>query len=309
MSDPKSALAGQRLYIVLLPATFSTLRWCIYSLLEHLPFNLVLVGNGIDRDEAKRLDRLCNGHSRLSFVAAFDVVQAHGIALDYAFKLDQQPWFAFADSDVAALEPLSDWLAQQIASHDVFSSCTIAKNAESLVRRGFGGQATISPSGKAVAASYFSVYRRAPVSQLMARYGISFKRHHPRRLPSAVVEQIDASDITEQNYDTGKLLSLMASYTGLRVGHENHKALLHLGGMSKDFSGGDERRDMRRNHERIQTYFRQVLTNPPDVEVAAPSLDQQWKVRNTVQSGRKLKVLMAHLQQRYASLEAAWASP
>ena len=224
-----------RLHVVFTPGTVSLLKYGLLSFLKYSNLRLRVISNGLEEAELAQVAALCERSKRLTcrrFPTA--KIVPHGTILQSLFQECDEPHFCFMDSDIFALEELDDPLHRAASGCDIFSSCSNARRDPAKQGVGLGGLATISPSGMPVAASFFAIYDTRRTRALMASHGVTFERYlGPEQLPPAVRDRFQEADRAEgQVYDTGKALSLLASYVGYRVEHRHLDELLHLGRMS-----------------------------------------------------------------------------
>lgn len=296
-------------YVIFTPDSVRRLFWCPLSFAAHSSLQLVLVSNGLKGPEAGMLHQLSEvvPHWRILDYPTSRMLP-HGTILQSILDhhhAHNQKQFAFMDSDIVCFQSVDNWLQEQVDKTDVFSSCTIAKNASDQVRVGLGGQATQSPSGEAVAASYFCIYRLKMLLHVQQQYAITLERYNRlRQIPGALQSLIPDEDRAEMPFDTGKLISWCISRDGGQVVHQRHPDLEHLGGMSKDYQGGNQKRPMRRNHAAIQRYLNHVLEAPGDAEL---KLDAQWKKDNVQATAQRLKQLKRQLREQFPQIVEALA--
>ena len=306
-------------HVVFTPGTVDLLKYALLSFLKHSSLRLRAVGNGLEDDEFSRLEAVSTLSERLTPVRFASVAMVpHGTILQALFQESKEPLFGFMDSDIFALDELDRPLEEARRGCQIFSSCSNARRDPNQRGVGLGGLATVSPSGRNVAASFFSIYEAEPTRRLMEEYGVGFERYlTPDDLPESVRSRFATEDLAPgQVYDTGKALSLLASCIGLRVEYQNLPELLHLGRMSiaRPLPNHPDTQPAKRQHSRpggaMRDYFKAILSaadrNEPMPQVSldrgafAKVRDPEAQMERTRRAGQQVYELVRQLKQEFS---------
>ncbi|MFH0946883.1 MAG: hypothetical protein V2A76_16945 [Planctomycetota bacterium] len=306
-----------RLHVVFTPGTVSLLKYGLLSFLKYSNLQLRVISNGLDDAEFGRVASLCERSERLT-VQRFPTrkIVPHGTILQSLFQECDESHFYFMDSDIFALCELDEPLRRASAGCDIFSSCSNARRDPAKKGVGLGGLATVSPSGLPVAASFFAIYDTRRTRALMETHGVTFERYlGPEQLPPSVRDRFQEADRAEgQVYDTGKALSLLASYSGYRVKHEQLEELLHLGRMSIGAPDkGPKAARSKQRHTRpggaMRDYFGEILLSADrgeefpeialDPDAWAGVEDAEAEMERTRAAGRRVHEVVRQLKLEY----------
>lgn len=220
--------------IIFMPDTVPFLCTGVRSLLQNSPYRYRLVSNALQEPELSQLKAFAETDPRLEFYAYPTRLPVdHGTILTLLFHQQSDPYFCFADSDIFARRPFDAWLEDQMRELDALSSCS-ALFWEDMERvPGFSGRCTHSPAGTKLLSSFFAVYRRAAIEEVMQARGITFeKRMSPLHLSEYEREILDQEGWRGQMVDTAKLLNFELGRRGYRTDHQECADLLHIGGVS-----------------------------------------------------------------------------
>lgn len=258
-------------YIIYTPESFSILKLAIESLVYYTNYNYILVGNGISENEFDEIHQFCNTSDQLDCIELpGNVTVPHGTALTHLFSTSESEYFCFMDSDIFAFNDFSKQLEQLIKNHDVVSSCRPIEWLNKTVDRGYRGQCTVSPSGKPVAMTYFSVYKRSKVAPILKKHKISFERYmRKHQIPNEIQSILNPRDQHTWVFNTAKLVNILQSYNSCTFAYQEFEGLIHLGGVSR-FTvhniQGTRKKMNTNNHQAMdrlnsRNYFFHLLTN------------------------------------------------
>ncbi len=181
-----------------------------------------------------------------------DEMGAHGVALDAAYE--QRPdgdYFCFIDPDILARGPFVADFAERLdqGCAGVTSGRGVWRDDDVLPagHPGVAGEYFYAPDGFLFGSPHFAMYRRAPIDDVRARWGIGFKSAGPD-LSDEAKERLVAIKRRFLLYDTGKLMNIFLQDEGNTLCHFEHDALVHIGGLSHylsppDGGGGAEEAD------------------------------------------------------------------
>ena len=224
------------LNVVFVPGTVRYLRYAVLSLLNHTPYDYVVVNNALPPGEAALLERLVEGEPRLRYVdLGVDQPLPHGQALNRMFRASRGSQFAFVDSDVFAVSPFHEELDRLTTEYDIVTSCHLTYVDPEKATPGFMGRNITSPAGQLLGSSHMAVYRRRVVRRVREHHGVRFE-HHPKPAKLARFAGVlrkygwDGHPV-----DTAKLLNVLALEEGFSLQHQELGGLVHLGGISSHF--------------------------------------------------------------------------
>jgi hypothetical protein len=228
-----------------------------------LVFNVVWTGTVFDHLEPFVASQLAQGEARFRFVAnacpphqvaalegfaaahpdrVVEVLEVstermvrHGDALDEVLRTrDDGGWFAFVDPDIAALGPYLPRFVELLAEADVVTSgkeVWSAHNVHPAEHPGVCGEHFYDHDGYVFGSPHFAIYRRDPLLATTSRWGVGFA-DAGKDLSDAARARLQEVGRSYWIYDTAKLVNILLQADGHRLVHEEHPALLHIGGVS-----------------------------------------------------------------------------
>lgn len=221
--------------IIFTPGTVRYLRLSVLSLLEFSPYRYRLVSNGLKREELLLLKNFCQTDPRLEFHAyPTPRVIPHGTLITLLELGNTSDFFCFMDSDIFASKTFDRELEEYLKDCDVFSSCNYIGRLPEERPKGFRGYCLQTPNGLPLATTFFSVYRRELLRKVIEETGISFEMYQfPELIPDRVISWLKEMNIEMGDYDTAKLMNILAHRFGLRFKYHSIEGLFHVGGVSR----------------------------------------------------------------------------
>jgi hypothetical protein len=222
-------------YIIYTPDSFRLLKIAVKSLLKYTCYNYILVGNGLFDNESDEITKFVKFDNRLGYIdLPGSVVVPHGTALNHLFNISDSKYFCFMDSDVFAFRDFSRELESKVHKNDVVSSCKPIEWLHKKSAEGYRGHCTVAPSGKPVAVTYFSIYRRKKVERIINKYKISFERYMRRsQVPKKIQNLLTPEDQHTWKFNTVKLINILQAYNKQKFHYQEFDGLIHLGGVSR----------------------------------------------------------------------------
>lgn len=161
----------------------------------------------------------------------------HHEVLHQLLPLDEDPWFAFIDSDMLALAPFMPPFRAAMEKHDgIFTGLPLwheeHEQSIPLAYNVLGGRYYKAHNDMITGLSYCALYRREPLLRFMETSGIGFERYHWHQIPIHIQKQVQGLGLKKRFYDTAKLLNILWQQEGGRFCVLDSKELLHLGGIS-----------------------------------------------------------------------------
>ena len=223
--------------VIFIPGTVDYQSIALISLLLNSDLNFRLVGNSLNQNEASLLKQISDCSERLSCINfESDHIIPHGTLLDLMLLSEVDEFYTFCDSDLFLFSELKQsQLINYIGDSAVFSSGGRIENQDNAVYAGFkGGATTVSPDGKIeLATSFFCIYRRQPLIQLLDTYQVGFEQYRTvSQIPAKAMQVVENMDLVFEMFDTGKLISVLLHELGYKKRYQELEGLAHIGGMS-----------------------------------------------------------------------------
>ena len=224
--------------VIYTPGTVATLRYFVPTLIRHTRARFRLVANGCSAREQHQLARLALTSDQLEYhLFPSRKIRNHGIVITHLLQLEDGDLFCFMDSDifatgdfVAELGPHLEGQAAFFSGRPIWSNAT-----DQVAARGvrFCGPHNQSESGVTVGSTYFAIYRRPELLDVIEWSGLNFEKvtaflDIPERLQHALEELGCRTD----TYEVGKLLNLLLQIRGASIRYHDLDTLRHVGGLS-----------------------------------------------------------------------------
>lgn len=224
--------------IVWTASVFPYLSYLVATQLAHSEARFRFVLNACTPGQADLMEAFADAHPGRVVeitVVSDDAMITHGAALDHVLATrDDGDYFCLIDSDIAASGPfverfatrLADGVAGITSGRGIWSENTVVPEGHV----GVNGEYFYSADGYLFGSPHFAMYRRDALLEVRERWDIGFGS--AGGLPDETTEFLRAAGHDYWLYDTGKLLNIFLQESGHRLEHEEHPALLHIGGMS-----------------------------------------------------------------------------
>lgn len=221
------------------PETVRRLLPFTFTLLQGAGVRLRLVANGCGPEEIDLLRDAAATDERLSHhvLPAPDLL-THGAALNHLFEaFADEPYFAFADSDVIAggdfMPCLSTMAAKQAG---VFAAAPVwAADADLVVPPEWpvlSGRMNVLADGTHVGGTYLAIYDRAAVEPVWRRAPQGFEPHFRPFVARAMRAELAARGWDYRIFDTARLVNLLLLLEGRTLENRVVPQLHHVGGLS-----------------------------------------------------------------------------
>jgi hypothetical protein len=217
---------------------FTYLRYFVASQIVQTGARFRFIVNGcppeqvalIREFQARRPERV------VEVMVVSDEMGAHGVALDAAHDArDDGEFFCFMDPDIVVRGPILRDFAGRLDNGcaGVTSGRGVWRDDDVLPagQRGVSGEYFYAPDGYLFGSPHFAMYRRGPLDETFARWGLGFKSVGPE-LSDEAKERLDAIKRRYLLYDTGKLANIFLQEDGNTLCHFEHPNLMHIGGLS-----------------------------------------------------------------------------
>lgn len=224
--------------IVWTGTVFTYLRWFVASQLAESEARFRFVVNGCPPEQVAAMEEFAAAYPDrvVEVLETSPKMLAHGVALDAVRACrDDGEHFCFIDPDILAQGPfLRPFLEALATTCDGVTSGRGVWRDDDLVppgHPGVSGEYFYSQDGYLFGSPHFAMYRRAPLDETCARWGVGLGSAGP-----------DCSDETRARlvaagheyliYDTGKIVNILFQEDGNVLDHFEHPELMHIGGLS-----------------------------------------------------------------------------
>jgi len=224
--------------IVYTVGTVRYLRLLVFSLLKWSEASFRLVANGCSPQEAHMLEELCRSSSQLEFLALpSTTLLPHSDVLSHLQSMEQSQYFCFMDSDILATGDFVSEMAPYLGQYSaVFSAtpiwCTEEEQVLPDILPRMPGHFNRTSDGVCLGSTYFAIYDKRVLSELIESTGIGFGRYAWDEIPASCQAQINQIGLRKLHYDTGKLLNVVLNAQGKQLKYVDSAFLRHIGGVS-----------------------------------------------------------------------------
>jgi hypothetical protein len=236
LSTPDSAFVFN---VVWTGSVFPYLRHFVVSQLRHSGARFRFVANGCPPDQVRLMERFAeaSGGRVTDVFVSSTRMDRHGAALDAVLAArDDSEFFCFVDPDILAGRPylrdfadlLDGGCAAVTSGRGVWTDDVVVPPGHP----GVPGECFYSQGGYLFGSPHFAMYRRAPLLETIARWGVGFGSAGGGDLTPQAEDALAAAGHRYWIYDTGKIVNILLQEDGHRLDHFEHPVLLHIGGMS-----------------------------------------------------------------------------
>ncbi len=214
------------------------LRYFVFSLLDQTECRFRFIANNCTPDAVREMQRFTDATERVVETVVLDVdrMVPHGTALDPVFdSRDDGDLFCFIDVDIKATRPfLADFLPTT-ATHDVVTSgVEVWTDVNTLGPEevGVGGRHFYAHDGFVFGSPHMAIYRKDVVRETFEKWGIRFHAGGKPEMSPAAWERLEEMGHAYMAFDTAKVLNILLQADGHSLVHQEHDALVHIGGLS-----------------------------------------------------------------------------
>jgi len=217
---------------------FDHLRSFVASQMAHSGARFRFVANACPAEQIAAMESFAADHpGRVVEVleVSTDTMVRHGDALDAVLKSrDDGPYFAFIDPDIIARSAFLERFMDVLATADAVTSGKEVwsdHNVRPVDHPGVNGEYFFDDDGFTFGSPHLAIYRRLPLLQTMERWQVGFSSAG-NDLPDAARARLVEVGRSFWIYDTAKIVNILLQADGCHLVHEEHSALLHIGGVS-----------------------------------------------------------------------------
>ncbi|MEQ8839943.1 MAG: hypothetical protein RIB98_03105 [Acidimicrobiales bacterium] len=214
------------------------LRYFVFSLLDQTTCRYRFIANNCTPGSVEEMRRFADASDRIVETVVLDVERMvpHGTALDPIFDTrDDGDLFCFIDVDIKATHPfLGDFLRAMSTTDVVTSGVEVWTDVNTLGadEHGVGGRHFYAHDGFVFGSPHMAMYRKDVVRATFEKWGIRFHVGGQSEMSPAAWELLADTGRAFMAYDTAKVLNILLQADGHSLVHQEHDALLHIGGLS-----------------------------------------------------------------------------
>src|SRR5690606_25099965 len=229
-------------YIIVTPGSLRFLKFALWSLQQRCDLEIVLVANGLNREEYKELKLFCTLQLQCDYIQLQTTrVLSHGSALNILIEEHQQTWFCFCDSDIVSTNPDANDIPS-LENIKALSSCDAMFWDDEPVK-GVLGRCNQWPDGTPNLSSFFCMYHTQTTKDLMHKYKVGFENIALKMVQSKTIKMLLQKKgfiSPNRNLDTGKVLTIAFEKENHSYKHTKISSLLHIGGLSSWMLNGNK---------------------------------------------------------------------
>ena len=235
-------------HIIYTPNTPKYLKHFTKSLLEHSPYHFRLVSNGCSPKERAILKKTANQDKRLSYYCfPTNQMQIHGKVLTHLQAKCEEEYFCFMDSDIFATAALPNFeeIIKKKRLTGLFSGMPLwVKKTEYVFKLNFKGMlGTFNQmeDGICIGSTYFAIYKKEDLDQIIQHYGVCFDECGRLNLPIDIQKKLQKMNYYQTSFDTGKIINLFLNKHGFNLKNIKIPELCHIGGTSYEATNQSRR--------------------------------------------------------------------
>lgn len=206
------------------------------SILEHTTVNLRLVANGCTKRDIHFLQDKTETNPRLDLVIyPSKKVQWHDTILNYLLEIETSDYFCFMDTDILATGDFISPFIQKLSDHSAIFSCKPMWSENDILPPDFPrivGKFIYTTDGFCLGSSYFAMYHKHTLINIIEKYGVNFNRVEWDGIPPNIQHILETQLLKKKRYDTGKILNILFQHDGHLINYFDSDNLYHIGGLS-----------------------------------------------------------------------------
>lgn len=245
--------------------------------------SLRIVTNGCTSGEFVFLKQKEKQHSNLEvFKLNNNKLLAHHEVLGILYHFDaDEEYFCFIDSDIYCYQFPSDEIKDHLNKHKYLSSCPPIWSENLMVEKDFQklqGRHFLLRNNEFVGGSYFTIYSRLALKEVMTTFKYGFDRSWFPKLNHNLQKILlnKGEPYLFERYDTCKILNILLNEIGCDGGYLDAKDnLLHIGGVSwnesivkkrkkvdiVDNSKNERLNEVMQTRKLVADYFYKIINN------------------------------------------------
>lgn len=214
------------------------LRHFVFSLFDQTEARFRFIANNCTPSSVEQMTALSDATDRVVETVVLDVERMvpHGAALEPILRTrDDGDVFAFIDVDIKALRPFTVDFLRLLEQHDVVTSGVEVWTDENTLEEGgagVGGRHFYDHDGFVYGSPHVALYDRDALVETMDRWKVGLHCGNHAEMPARTWTRIEEMGRDKMAYDTAKVVNILLQADGRSLVHEEHDALLHIGGLS-----------------------------------------------------------------------------
>jgi len=225
--------------IIYTPGTVRYLTPFIKTLLQWSDCRYRMVANGCTQEEIVLLREVEKLDDRLELLVMPEQrMVPHGETLDFLHERTDSEWFCFMDSDILAVGPFLEEFREDLGQAEVFSSCLPLwyNDKDITIPDSFNhmhGIHAYTSDGQTIACDYFVIYNNKAFVEAREATGVGLAVIGWNDLSSDNQQRIRRMGQQRQDYDSGKVLTMLMADRGARIRYRQSDRLKHIGGFTE----------------------------------------------------------------------------
>ena len=218
---------------------FHHLRWFLLSLFDQTSCRYRFLVNNCTAASIREMEEFAAAYpDRVVELmeCPYGWMVPHGPALDLALdNRDDGEFFCFIDADIKASGPFLGDFLDRLGSLDALTSGVEVWTDVNTLREeepGVGGRHFYDHDGFVFGSPHFAMYRRSALDATRERWDIGFHVASKRDLSEEGWNRLVELGKDKWVYDTAKVFNILFQADGHQFAHEEHDALVHIGGLS-----------------------------------------------------------------------------
>ena len=225
--------------VIYTPGTVRYLTPFILTLLRWSDCRYRIVANGCSDSECELLTEICNLDDRLDLLIMPEKrMVPHGETLDFLHARTDSDYFCFMDSDILAVGPFLDDFRADLENSELFSSCLpLWFNDHDITIPDYfqhmHGIHAYTESGQTIACDYFVVYDNKVFTETRKATGVGLAVCGWNDIAPANQQILRDMGQARDDYDSGKVLTLLMAARGTKINFRQSDNLNHIGGFTE----------------------------------------------------------------------------
>ena len=225
--------------IIYTPGTVRYLTPFILTLLKWSDCRYRIVANGCSPAECELLTAISDLDDRLELLVMPEQrMVPHGETLNFLHERTDADYFCFMDSDILAVGPFLDDFRDDLENSELFSSCLpLWHNDRDITIPDYfnhmHGIHAYTSSGQTIACDYFVVYDNKVFTDTRNETNVGLAVCGWDDIAPEHQKSIQDMGQARDDYDSGKLLTLLMAARGTKINFRQSDNLNHIGGFTE----------------------------------------------------------------------------
>lgn len=223
------------------------------SLITHNDIKLRLISNGCSKDEILILRNIAaNNENILFYNYQFEKIVPHHEVLNHIFELDNDKYFCFLDSDIFCTSNFITSVIDDLNNTAALFSCKpISESPKEPELERLQGRHFHARKNRLVGGSYFAIYNRSNVKEIIKKTGLKFNRMEWVDIDHDIQSTLVDNALKYSRYDTAKLLNIFLHLNNYKLKYTEYDTVFHIGGLSWNTSINGNKKDLTFNVQNV----------------------------------------------------------